>query len=515
MNLVFTSAGDNTNFDELWLAPERNYKVWVVYYGDNNEIYEKYKSKVDYIERRKGSKFQNFYHIWKTKDLSKFDRFFILDDDILINTRQINQMFWFSSNCNLSVCGPSFDKKSKISWSVTRNQPETLLRFTNFVEVNVPLFDRKTIEKLMEVYDESLIGWGIDFLYSWLVGPEKRNSIAIIDAVICTNPKDSRKGGKRELTNIKNWDKRANYWKTYRDKNRIEEVKPSTWWTIRNTATGKSIIEKLNRDLSPRKQWLSGKLNFKKTQKPKIAFLFLTVGDLAKPKEWYKFLKDGEDKCNIYCHSKFKDKIGTSFIRDNQIEKHFDSFWGGPGLVLATIALLSEAVKDASNKYFVLICDSSIPLYDFKYTYDKLINFKKSMVNFTNSPVKGYHNYINAQIEKDSPIKYMSKCSQWMGLNREHALLVARKGYETFDKSMKNIPIPDEWYFRSLLQQFDPDFKNTNERKIKIMARTFKIQKGFSAPMVYNSVNLKDFPKENGMHPLFLRKITPSTKINT
>ena len=53
MNLVFTSAGDNTNFDELWLAPERNYKVWVVYYGDNDEIYEKYKSKVDYIERRK------------------------------------------------------------------------------------------------------------------------------------------------------------------------------------------------------------------------------------------------------------------------------------------------------------------------------------------------------------------------------------------------------------------------------------------------------------------------------
>ena len=73
-NLVFTSAGDNTNFDKLWLDKNRNYKVWVVYYGENEEIYKKYKSKVDYIEKRKGSKFQNFYHIYKKKNLKSFDQ---------------------------------------------------------------------------------------------------------------------------------------------------------------------------------------------------------------------------------------------------------------------------------------------------------------------------------------------------------------------------------------------------------------------------------------------------------
>ena len=36
-NLLFTSAGDNTNFDELWLDEDRNYDVWVVYYGNNDE----------------------------------------------------------------------------------------------------------------------------------------------------------------------------------------------------------------------------------------------------------------------------------------------------------------------------------------------------------------------------------------------------------------------------------------------------------------------------------------------
>ncbi len=52
-NLVFSSVGDNTGFDNIWLGPKRNYDVWVIYYGDNDENYENYKSKVDYIEKRK------------------------------------------------------------------------------------------------------------------------------------------------------------------------------------------------------------------------------------------------------------------------------------------------------------------------------------------------------------------------------------------------------------------------------------------------------------------------------
>ena len=46
-NLVFTSAGDNTDFDTLWLEKDRNYDVWVVYYGENEKIYQMYVDKVD------------------------------------------------------------------------------------------------------------------------------------------------------------------------------------------------------------------------------------------------------------------------------------------------------------------------------------------------------------------------------------------------------------------------------------------------------------------------------------
>ena len=38
-NLVYTSFGDNTSFDSLWLEDNRNYDVWATYYGDNDQRY--------------------------------------------------------------------------------------------------------------------------------------------------------------------------------------------------------------------------------------------------------------------------------------------------------------------------------------------------------------------------------------------------------------------------------------------------------------------------------------------
>tara|TARA_Y100000385_G_scaffold288632_1_gene355735 strand:- start:9191 stop:10732 length:1542 start_codon:yes stop_codon:yes gene_type:complete len=513
MNLVFTSAGDNTDFDELWLDPVRKYKVWVVYYGDDDKVYEKYKSKVDYIERRKGSKFQNFNHIWKTKDLSEFERFFILDDDILIDTSQINSMFKLSLSCNFSICSPSFDEKSKISWKITKSVKGSVFRFTNWVEVNVPLFNKEALKNLMDIYDDSLIGWGVDYLYMYVNNPEKRQKFAIVDSIKCTNPRDIRKGGQRELKKVKDWDKRQKTWEEFRDKHGIEEVKEKkTWWELVNSGTGKNIFQKMPKVQPPRKQFFSSKLNFVKSDTPKIAYLFLTIGDLHKPKFWYDFLKEGEDKCNIYVHSKHRDKLGTGFIRDNQIEKQFDTFWGGPGLVLSTIALLKEALKDPSNKYFVLVSESCIPLYDFDYIYNKLLSHDLSMVHHTKSKFPNYGEWIQSLINKDSPIKRLNKCSQWMGLNRKHAELVAEKGYECFDKSMQRVPIPDEWYIRSLLTQFDTNYNILNEHFTKITERAFV--KGASHPITHKHVNLSDYKKREGLHPLFLRKVNNSTKIN-
>ena len=152
---------------------------------------------------------QNFYHIYQNKraKLENYDRFFILDDDIIFDTQDINNMFDISKKYNLDICSPTFktDGSSKISHSITKQQNGNLLRYTNFLEVNVPLFSKDALHKFMKYYDPILIGWGIDYLYIWALGKDKKKNYALIDSISCINPHDKQKNGKREHNNIQNY----------------------------------------------------------------------------------------------------------------------------------------------------------------------------------------------------------------------------------------------------------------------------------------------------------------------
>lgn len=225
-NFLFSSVGDNTNFDSLWINSNMNYHIYLIYYGDNNKLYEKYKSKVQFIEKRKGSKFQNFKYFYDKyiNIINNYERFFILDDDIIFNVDDINNMFKISKEYNLEICGPSFSLNGKISHKITQNKPNILLSYTNFVEVGVPLFNRIALDKLMEKLDYSLIGWGIDFLYIICNGIEKKKSYAIIHKVICENPKDIDKlNNKREVSKMVDYSLREQKWKLYTRKYKIQQ----------------------------------------------------------------------------------------------------------------------------------------------------------------------------------------------------------------------------------------------------------------------------------------------------
>lgn len=222
-NFLFSSVGDNTNFDSLWINENMNYDIYIIYYGNNEKIYNKYKSKVKFIEKRKGSKFQNFKYFYDNyiDIINNYDRFFILDDDIIFNVNDINFMFQISQQYNLDICAPSFSKDSKISHYVTRHKPNILLTYTNFVEVNTPLFNRKALDNLMKKLNYDLIGWGIDYLFIICNGISNRRSYAIIHKIICKNPKDNTKKNGRELNKIKNFNKRGYIWKQFAKKNNL------------------------------------------------------------------------------------------------------------------------------------------------------------------------------------------------------------------------------------------------------------------------------------------------------
>ena len=61
-NFVFTSVGDHSTFDKNWIGESMQFDIYAIYYGDNEAVYNTYKDNknVKFIEKRKGSKFQNF-----------------------------------------------------------------------------------------------------------------------------------------------------------------------------------------------------------------------------------------------------------------------------------------------------------------------------------------------------------------------------------------------------------------------------------------------------------------------
>ena len=175
-NFLFTSVGDNSKFDKLWINDNMTYDIYAAYYGNNPEYLKTLKSKLKCVFKKKGSKFQNlkfFFDHFKST-LYEYDRFFILDDDIIFNVNDINNMFKISREYNLDICALSFLDSGKISHDCTAHKPNILLSYTNFVEVNTPLFSRDALKNLLKVLDYNLIGWGIDYLYIYCNGIDKK-----------------------------------------------------------------------------------------------------------------------------------------------------------------------------------------------------------------------------------------------------------------------------------------------------------------------------------------------------
>ena len=228
--LVFSSVGDNTEFYSHWVGPphQQSYDIWICYYGANVSQYNVYMAFTDLIERREGSKFQNFVHIYnkyKSRVL-EYERVLVMDDDIIISSFDIDRLFSISHSFDLWISQPSFSKNSKTSHDITKYHDNTFLRYTNFVEVNVPLFSRDALRRCMDVLDESLIGWGIDYLCIWMNGKEEESRYAIIDAVQCENPKIKRNNnGSRELRKIKGSNNLFNRWRDFATPRKI----PMSW----------------------------------------------------------------------------------------------------------------------------------------------------------------------------------------------------------------------------------------------------------------------------------------------
>lgn len=221
--LVFTSAGNNSQLNH-WLKGEKNFDLWISYFGDTEN---KYRELADYYMMRKGGKFPVLHYIYQQWQaiVSQYDAVFVLDDDLIFTGTDIGQLFETLMTENLTLLQPAFDKRGKVSFKLNEVQPFSKLRYANFVEVACPMFTQAELTNFMNVYDPELIGWGVDYWFSELIAKKdaQKNKIAIIDYISCINPRDEMKiDNKREIDLLQSRDDRIATWEAIKIANNLE-----------------------------------------------------------------------------------------------------------------------------------------------------------------------------------------------------------------------------------------------------------------------------------------------------
>lgn len=233
----------------------------------------------------------------------------------------------------------------------------------------------------------------------------------------------------------------------------------------------------------------------------KIAFLFLTINDLNNGLLWEKFFNGNEQKFNIYSHSKNQSNLTQKLLIDSQIKNRVDTTWGDISLVRATNNLLKEAYDNSDNKFFMLLSESCIPLYDFNFIYDLILNNNKSSLFYYD-----WSNTVNSNNRrnklKNIKFEHFYKQSQWMLLTRDHVKCILDHDLTT---NFEKVTAADEHYYINILKTFHNnfDFENIN------YPITFVnwLDKNNGHPYVYKILNLSDARKLNGKE--FYSNITP------
>jgi len=187
MNLVVATVGDKSYHKE-WIESNPEFDLVLLYYGDNPDTALSYTQDTPYVYSAKGFKWwliRSF--IESNLDwVSNYSYIWFPDDDVSIKTKDINRLFSLAKEYNLWLCQPSL--KGYISHNITCPQNNSLLRYTNFVEVMSPLMSLDTVLKLKSTFDINYSSWGLDGIWPYILDHPK-DKIAIIDSIFMTHTK--------------------------------------------------------------------------------------------------------------------------------------------------------------------------------------------------------------------------------------------------------------------------------------------------------------------------------------
>jgi hypothetical protein len=175
-NLVISTVGDKS-LHKYW-SKSSKYDTFLIYFGDN----DLFKDDSKFYKKAKGYKFHLIKDaLEEMPELFNYDYIWLPDDDIRTNKESIKHLFNIMQEYDLEIAQPSI--MGYYGVDLTLNQKNSLIRFTNWIEIMCPCFSSDALKKCKESFKENNCGWGIEYLWNQILGRPK-NKIAIIDDVI-------------------------------------------------------------------------------------------------------------------------------------------------------------------------------------------------------------------------------------------------------------------------------------------------------------------------------------------
>lgn len=180
-NLVLVRAGDQSTHPEWLEGADRNFDIFVSYFGKQED---RYADSAEYHENRKGMKWPILGELLQAHPelVDRYAYFWFPDDDLVASTETVNRMFDHAAAFQLALSQPALTRDSYFTWPLLLHDASYELRFTRFIEVMGPVFDRSALRVCLPSFTESTSGWGLDSLWPGLLADRGEEAIAIIDA---------------------------------------------------------------------------------------------------------------------------------------------------------------------------------------------------------------------------------------------------------------------------------------------------------------------------------------------
>lgn len=188
--LILAAVGDYSCHKE-WIRGDSRFDLILIYYGNDDAVFSDYTKDALICIRQKGQKFPLIKSFIRQNDalFSKYDYIWLPDDDISLLTDDINNLFVAAKDHHLLICQPAvLSCDGVVSHEITRPRKGLKLRFTNFVEVMMPLFERQSLLRLCDDFDLSQSGWGLDVSWSHRLN-DPQDKLAVIDAIVARHTK--------------------------------------------------------------------------------------------------------------------------------------------------------------------------------------------------------------------------------------------------------------------------------------------------------------------------------------